>query len=109
MGSVTYIDDWKNGVPFGKGILYYENGDKYDGEFIYSNIKPKNSVKNNSYNILKFQKNGNGTYKWTNGNTYIGRFDNDKKDGFGIHKLQNGTIYEQYWKNDLLKSKYIFI
>jgi hypothetical protein len=105
LGSVTYKDDWKNGVPFGKGILYYENGDTYDGEFIYSNIK----LKNNNYNILKFQKNGNGTYTWTNGNTYIGRFVNDKKDGFGIHKLYNGTIYEQYWKNDLLKSKYIFI
>ncbi len=91
-------------MPFGKGILYYENGDKYDGEFIYSNIK----LKNNNYNILKFQKNGNGTYTWTNGNTYIGRFVNDKKDGFGIHKLYNGTMYEQYWKNDLLKSKYIF-
>ena len=25
-----YVGDWKNGIKEGKGILYYNNGDRYE-------------------------------------------------------------------------------
>jgi hypothetical protein len=132
VSTVTYKGDWKNAEPYGKGVLFYENGDIYEGEFIYSNIKLKNYALN-SNNVL-FRKNGKGTYSWmNNGYKYIGEFKDDKfdgygtfnnylngdkysgkykdgkKNGFGIHKFVNGTKNEQYWENDELKSKNFFV
>ena len=70
-----YIGEDINGIPNGKGILYYKNGNiAYEGNFINGKWE------------------GQGKYIWENGNYYIGQFKNDLKHGKGIMYYKNGNI-----------------
>jgi hypothetical protein len=42
---------------------------------------------------------GNGTYTWKDGRSYVGEYQNDKKQGFGIYTWADGRKYEGKWKN----------
>ena len=53
-----YIGQVLNGVPDGKGIMYFNNGDRYEGEW-------KNNIKE-----------GRGIYYWNNGDIYEGDYKN---------------------------------
>jgi hypothetical protein len=66
----------------GKGLYYYENGDKYGGEF--KEGKP----------------NGRGVYYFKNGNTYRGNYKDGKREGYGTFTWANGDIYIGEYKND---------
>ena len=66
----------------GKMTITYDNGDKYDGEFV-DNVKE-----------------GRGVYYYGNGDKYEGEFFDDVKDGFGIYYYKNGERYEGDFKND---------
>ena len=71
----------------GKGIMEYENGDKYDGEWV-------NDIKE-----------GNGIMKYNNGDLYVGEWANDMKIGNGIMKYENGDKYDGEWANDIKEGK----
>ncbi len=43
---------------------------------------------------------GQGTFKWADGNTYIGPFVKDKKEGRGLLIFANGDKQEGECKND---------
>ncbi len=45
-------------------------------------------------------KDGNGTMKYANGETYIGYFKGGFRDGFGTYTWSNGTKYEGVWLAD---------
>ena len=63
----------------GKGIFYYNNGEKYDGDW-----------KEN-------KKEGNGIYYYSNGSIYEGEWKDDKKEGNGTFTyVKKGEIS---WKN----------
>ena len=73
-----YIGQFKNGLPNGKGVEYYKNGNiKYEGDFI-----------NGDYE-------GDGQYTWEDGIYYIGQFKNSVPNGNGIMFYSNGTIKNQ--------------
>ena len=63
-GSITYPDgikyegEWKNGKKDGKGTFTKADGTKYIGEF----------KRGTYWNIIVYDKNGNITGKWENGN-----------------------------------------
>ena len=83
-----YKGEIKGGKAYGKGILYYKNGNiKYEGDFI-----------NDKYE-------GNGKYYYENSEYYIGQWKNGLKHGKGIIYYQNGNIkYERdFINNELLK------
>ena len=63
---LKYIGQVLNGIPEGKGIMYWNNGDRYEGEW-----------KNNN-------KNGKGIYYWKDGDIYEGDFKNGLSEGKGI-------------------------
>jgi len=63
-----------NGVPEGEGALYYDNGDKFEGEF-YAGIR------------------SHGTYTWKSGDTYYGRFVDNKIHVEGVWSFANGDRY----------------
>ena len=67
-----YIGKILNGVPDGKGIMYWENGDKYDGE--WKNDKME----------------GKGIYYFNDGDIYKGEFKNGLSEGNGIFYYSNG-------------------
>ena len=64
----------KNGKFFrhGKGIMIYQNGRKYEGEW------------------LDDLRNGRGFEKYANGNLYTGSFKDGKANGHGNYKWENG-------------------
>ena len=67
-----YIGQVVNGLREGKGIYYFNNGDRYEGDFKNDN------------------KEGKGIYYWNNGDRYEGDWKNDNKEGKGIYYWNNG-------------------
>ena len=88
-----YIGEIKNGVPNGRGKLYYKgqyNGDIYEGDF--KNGEPE----------------GRGIYYHHNGNIYDGDFKKDRADGKGIFYCQDGSRYEGDFIKDMRHGKGVF-
>ena len=90
-----YEGEWKKGLKHGKGILYYDHETqkkKYDGYFIKG----------------KFE--GKGIYYWNDGSYYKGNFVNGLKHGYGAYYKKDGALkYEGGFINDKYggKGKYI--
>ena len=61
-----YIGEWKDNLITGKGILYYKDRSKYQGDFFENKIK------------------GYGKIIWEDGEYYIGEWKNGLKHGKGI-------------------------
>ena len=70
----------------GRGIIKWDNGDIYNGEW------------------KEDKKEGKGIYCFNNGQRYEGDWVNDKKEGRGIYYWNNGKYkgdrYDGEWKND---------
>ena len=64
-----------------RGVLYLNNGNKYDGPF-----------NNNMYN-------GEGTFYFTDGRKYKGEYVDGKKCGKGTFTWTDGSKYVGFWKN----------
>ena len=75
-----YEGDFVNNIKEGKGVYYYENGDKYEGDFIQD------------------KKEGYGVYFYKNGEKYEGEFKGGKKHGFGKYYYIDGDRYEGEFK-----------
>ena len=69
-------------MKHGKGVFYYANGSRYEGEF-------RND-----------DQNGFGTYFYTDSSKYEGEWKDDKKDGQGIFYFPNGDKYVGDWKDN---------
>jgi hypothetical protein len=87
-----YEGEFLNDKPYGKGTLYFKNGDRYVGDFINDNME------------------GKGIFYYKNGSRYEGDFHNNKKGGKGI--IYNGnpisfgyTKYDGNWKNGIKKGR----
>jgi len=85
-----YVGQVVNGLPEGKGIYYYNNGDRYEGDF--RNGKAE----------------GKGIYYYHNGERYEGDFRNGKSEGKGIHYYHNGDRYEGDFRNGKKEGKGIY-
>ena len=76
-----YIGQVVNGLREGKGICYWEDGDRYEGDFKNDN------------------REGKGIYYHHSGSIYEGDFRNDIAEGKGIMYYPNGDRYEGDCKN----------
>lgn len=65
----------------GYGMINYENGDIYKGNF-------KN-----------YKQHGFGIYKWHTGDSYSGNWENGTKHGYGELTWSSGTIWKGEWRN----------
>ena len=74
-----YNGDWKNDKKEGKGIYCYNNGQRYEGDWIED------------------KKEGRGIYYWNNsefqGDRYEGEWKNDNYEGKGIYYYNDGSVY----------------
>lgn len=68
-------------MPHGKGRIYIYNEGEYEGDFEYGNMD------------------GEGIFKWNNGNYYIGEMKKGKIHGFGKLVHRNGFIEDGYFKD----------
>ena len=72
----------------GKGIIHFKiEGHDYDGDFRDNEI------------------NGNGVFRWTNGDVYDGQMTRGKMNGFGRYTYANGQIYEGNYVNGVKEGK----
>ena len=95
-GVTTYLDgtehkgDWKDGVKRGWGRIVYGSGnDKLRGRIYSGNWRTDGD---NLY--------GKGEILYPNGDTFNGEWLNELRHGSGIHKATNGNIYIGTWEND---------
>lgn len=79
----SYKGTISNGKPNGKGKLVFHDLN-YEGDF------------------LDGKRHGNGVQTWTSGlhqgETYVGEWKNDERDGYGIHEWPDGRKYTGEWK-----------
>jgi len=88
----VYEGEFRNGKYHGKGIQYFENGDKYEGEFI------------------KDKKSGFGKFFWNQepwkGDLFEGHWENNKRNGFGTYYKNSKFIsYKGNYKENKLSGK----
>ncbi len=84
---------------------------RLDGiRIIEENQKDKNIFKRITEKINRPVKKIRKIYRFKNGDTYEGNFENGNKSGYGILRNSNGEVYEGEWLNNLKngKGKYIF-
>ncbi|MBN1250964.1 MAG: caspase family protein [Bacteroidales bacterium] len=66
----------------GYGTWVYDNGEKYEGDW------------------LNKKMNGNGTYYYNNGDIYKGQFNDNRLEGIGTCTFKNGAKYTGNWLNN---------
>ena len=105
-----YIGYVKNGVPNGNGVIRYNNGNVWEGNWVngkpfkgdgfiyYTNAKYEGHIDNS-------MRNGQGKYTGDNNLTYNGSWVNDKRDGTGKCEFEDGSIYEGDWKDDIINGQ----
>lgn len=92
------------GEPHGRGTVTWENGGKYDGEWV--------DGKANGHGIMNYGNGdryeggwkdgcrfGQGTHHFKDGGVYEGQWRNAAPDGHGKMTLKNGSHYEGSWKD----------
>ena len=110
--GITYEGEWKMGLKEGKGVMKCQNM-TYDGEWKKGNIDGEGKIKWENGNIYEGEFkinhiNGYGYMIWHDLlEKYIGKWENDKQNGNGIHiwyecpgelkELRNRYVGE--WKN----------
>ena len=105
-----YVGDWRNGKANGKGTFTWANGDKYVGDWVNGNRTGKgtfNWVGGNKYvgDFLDNMPNGKGTLTFPNGYKYKGDWVDNNRSGFAIVTLLNGDKYEGNFLNDIASGK----
>ncbi|KAJ7543729.1 hypothetical protein O6H91_09G050500 [Diphasiastrum complanatum] len=106
-----YKGGWKGGTFHGAGVLYGEQGEIYDGQFeqgMRSGLGKQTywcptskAYHNYSGQWAKDKREGFGTLKKVNGESYEGLFKNDLRDGKAVLYYADGkSKYEGLWKED---------
>ena len=96
-----------NGELEGRAVYFWKSGIKYIGYFRKNELNGKGLLvdKNNKLifkgEFLNNKKNGYGILKYNNGDEYHGDFINDKMEGNGEYHFSNGDSWEGVFKNDM--------
>ena len=89
-----YVGQAVNGLREGKGICYWDDGDRYEGDYKNDN------------------KEGKGIYYFNDGDRYEGDFKNDKREGKGIYYYNKepfkGDRYEGDFRNDVSEGNGVY-
>ena len=86
-----YVGQVLNGLREGKGICYWEDGDRYEGDYKNDN------------------KEGKGIYYHNNGERYDGDWRNDKREGKGIFYYNDGDREMGDYYNDKQIGKHVML
>ena len=127
----------KNSLPDGKGTINFANNEIYKGDFVKGEMTGKGTYiyADKSYFTGEIKNgifNGEGSMKWINGTEfhgnfldstlsgkgkifndkigekYIGNFDRNDFDGYGVYSYNNGDIFEGNFEHGIKKGKGIF-
>jgi hypothetical protein len=76
-GSDRYVGQFREGRRQGRGVYYFANGGKYEGE------------------LVRDQFTGDGSFESPNGDRYVGQFRNGQFAGEGIYTFANGNVVQE--------------
>ena len=76
-GDERYVGQFREGRMHGRGIYYFANGGKYEGELVAD------------------QLNGEGSFEGPNGDRYVGQFRNGQFTGEGVYTFANGNVVQE--------------
>ena len=76
-GNDRYVGQFSEGRRHGRGIYYFSNGGKYEGE------------------LVRDQFNGDGSFESPNGDGYVGQFRNGQFGGEGVYTFANGNVVQE--------------
>ncbi len=91
-----YIGQWKNNKREGRGSYFF--GLKDWSENKYSEHWLSQNTENYTGEFVNDLYQGQGTYRWPDGQRYIGGFFANDKHGPGTFIYPSGTIREQVWE-----------
>ena len=77
-----YEGEWKQGAPFGFGVIEYQDGRVYNGD------------------VEGGRPMGKGRMSYPNGDSYNGYFELGQRHGIGIMKYESGAEYKGNWSRD---------
>ncbi len=85
-----YVGQVVNQKRHGKGVMYYQNGEKYDGKW------------------KDDKRAGHGVMFYQSGSKYDGEWENDQRNGQGVYICPDGDKYDGEWKNDQCTNKGVY-
>jgi hypothetical protein len=114
-----YVGDWDQGIRKGRGTHWNGNGQLYIGQWANNKREGQGSYfinmprwaenQNSEFWLRENTENytgdfvndfyhGQGTYRWPDGQKFVGGFFANKKHGKGIFYYATGTIRQQNWE-----------
>ncbi|MGJ8688162.1 MAG: MORN repeat-containing protein [Gammaproteobacteria bacterium] len=91
-----YIGFWKNDKREGRGSYFFGLTDWSENK--YSEHWLSENVENYTGMFVNDLYQGRGTYRWSDGQKYVGEFFANDKHGPGTFIYPSGTIREQVWE-----------
>ena len=114
-----YVGNWDQGSRNGRGTHWNGNGKLYIGQWAYNKREGQGSyfinmpswfenqnsefwlrenTENYTGDFVNDSYHGQGTYRWPDGQKFVGGFFANKKHGKGIFYYATGTIRQQNWE-----------
>lgn len=105
LANGTYTGETDFGYLFGDGILSFNSGAVYDGNWEDNQMDGIGELQvpvNGTYTgeFKDSQKSGTGIYKWNDGTIYDGEWYEDQMDGQGVCTTANGVTYNGIFENN---------
>ena len=102
-GSYTYEGDFWSGIKFGKGKMVIFSKGTYEGEFRDNCFHGSGKfvwTDGRKYIGVWFRNHmhGKGMMTWPDGRKYVGRYMKSKKEGFGVFTWADGRVFSGIWK-----------
>lgn len=94
--SNLYIGQWRNDLRHGEGSYFFGLTDWAPNRHTESWLRE--NVENYTGEFVDDLYQGNGTYRWPDGQRYVGTFFANEKHGAGTFFYTSGTRREQVWE-----------
>ena len=104
---------WKDGLPNGKGIISWSNGNRYEGDLLNGNIVGKGIKYFNDGDIFqgtwKYDRlNGKDCIMIQENGTYKGECRDNMREGYGIFEKEGIFVYNGHWLDNMRNGYGIF-
>jgi hypothetical protein len=98
-------DPVRGEVPHGRGIMRYDNGSVYTGQWKDGKMHGNGTIRWEDGSIYAGQwragkRTGFGTYTWPNGDRYVGGWSDNRMCGEGTYYQHDGKVTNGIWKEN---------
>ena len=108
----VYTGYYKACARHGKGIVKFDNGSSYEGEFVDDNYCGKGveitGIGRYVGDFKENKKHGHGVLYWNDGRRYDGQWKLDLMSGFGVMDWHDGRRYYGTFKDDDFEGEGVF-